>query len=94
MENKDQKQIVNRNPQQEIRERGGMGKVPFPNKPFSILNLEDFIETVAVAPTAAPKSFYDSIKLVVDSLTTLTTYHLYIYSRELAAWVKFTGVAA
>lgn len=89
-----QKQITNRNPQQEIRDKGGMGAKPLPSKPFSILNLEDFIETVEVAPTAVPKSFYESIKLVVDDLTTPTTYHLYIFSRELNIWLKFTGAAA
>jgi len=83
-----------RNPQQELREKGGMGAKPLPLKPYSILNLEDFIETTEVAPTAAPKTFYDSIKIVVDDLASPTTYELYMYSRELGAWLKATMAVA
>ena len=83
-----------RNPQDEMRARRSDRASVDPQRPFSILNLEDFIETVDTAPTGIPKNFYGSIKLVVDSFTTPTTRHLYIYSREINAWVKFTGAAA
>lgn len=83
-----------RDPRREINERGSMHAKPLPSSPFSILNLEDFIETVDVAPTAAPKTFYDSIKIVVDDLASPTTYELYIYSRKLAAWLKATLATA
>ena len=78
---------VIRDPQKEIRERGGMGAKVLPLKPFSILNLEDFIETVEVAPTAVPKTFYDSVKIYTDSIATPTVRRLYIYSRELDDWL-------
>lgn len=79
-----------RDPQQEMRDRRGV----LPDRPRSVLNLEDYIETVTTIPTGTPKDFYSSIKLRVDSLTAPTTYHLYVYSAELGAWVKFTGAAA
>lgn len=85
---------VLRDPRREITEKGGMRAKPLPSNPFSILNLEDFIEVVDVAPTAVPKSFYDSVKIVVDDLGTPTTYELYLYARNISAWVKFTGAAA
>lgn len=83
-----------RDPRAEIAGKGGMRAKPLPSNPFSILNLEDFIETVDVAPTEVPKSFYDSVKIVVDDLGTPTTYELYMYARNISAWVKFTGAAA
>jgi len=76
-----------RDPRQEIREKGGMAAKPLPQKPFSILNLEDYIETVTTIPTTAPKTFYDSIKIYTDSLSAPTVRRLYIYSRELADWL-------
>ena len=83
-------QPVIRDPQKEMRERRGV----LPDRPRSLLNLEDYIETVTTIPTGTPKDFYSSIKLRVDGLSAPTTYHLYVYSAELAGWVKFTGAAA
>lgn len=78
---------VIRDPRAEILQKGGMAAKPLPNKPFSILNLEDFIETVTTAPTEPPKTFYDSVKIYTDSISSPTTRRLYIYSRELADWL-------
>jgi len=60
---------------------------PLPNNPYSILNLEDFIETVTSIPTEAPKNYYQSIKIYTDSLSSPTTRRLYIYSVELDDWL-------
>lgn len=65
-----------------------------PIDPRNIINLNGVFETVEVAPTAAPRTFYESIKIVVDDLGTPTTYELYIYSRELGAWLKATLAVA
>lgn len=65
-----------------------------PVDPRNIINLNGVFETVEVAPTAAPRTFYESIKIVVDDLGTPTTYELYIYSRELDAWLKATLATA
>lgn len=78
-----------RDPQHEMRQKRGV----LPDRPRSLLNLEDYIEAVAVAPTGVPKDFYGSIKLVVDDIAAPTTYELYVYS-PLIGWVKFTGAAA
>lgn len=76
-----------RDPRREILERGGYGGKPDPSTPFSVLNIQGFIETVTVIPTAAPRSFYDSVKLYTDSLTAPTVRRLYLYSRELSDWL-------
>lgn len=75
-----------RNITEEIRSKGG-GARAIPNSPFSIFNLEGFIQTVTVVPTAAPKTFYESIKIYTDDIGTPTVRRLYIYSLELNDWL-------
>lgn len=87
--------IPPRDIKQEIRERGGQGGAkPLPGDPYHILNLTGLIETTEVAPTLPPKTFYDSIKIVVDDIASPSTYELYIYSKEIGAWLKATLAAA
>lgn len=67
-------------------------KTPFtpqpaqPKPPVNDTRIEDiigFIQTVTVAPTGTPKTFWDSIKLFNDS----GTYYLYIYMQGVG-WVS------
>lgn len=76
-----------RQPYDEIRAKGGMGSKPLPSKPQHILNLEGFIQTVTSIPTEPPQTFYDSVKIYTDSISSPTTRRLYIYSVELGDWL-------
>lgn len=67
-------------------------KTPFstqpekPKGPVNDIRIEDIIgsiQTVLVAPTGIPKTFWDSIKLFNDS----GTYYLYIYMQGVG-WVS------
>lgn len=59
-------------------------------QPDSLINITGVFETTDTAPTAAPRTLYESIKIVVDSISSPTTRELYIYSKELSAWLKVT----
>jgi len=75
------------NPRAEIEKKGNyttQETIPHKN---SILNLQDFLQTVTAAPTAAPKKFHDSVVLYTDSLSSPTVYRIYFYSRELNDWL-------
>lgn len=68
---------------------------PQPNIPatlaFWLSDLQGYIKTIAVnpigEPTFTPKSFDQSIRIVVDSLSSPTSRRLYIYSFELGDWL-------
>jgi len=55
------------------------------DNPFSyvdIQNITGFVQIVASAPSGAPKSLYDQIKLYISG----GTYRLYIYDYSNGAW--------
>jgi len=75
------------NPRMDIEKKGIRNMqetIPHKN---SILNLQDFLQTVTTTPTAAPKKFHDSVVIYTDSLSSPTVRRLYIYSRELGDWL-------
>lgn len=58
------------------------GEAPVIPNSQHILNLQGLFETVDTAPTAVPKTFYQSIKLYANG----ATYRLYIYDSLNQAW--------
>jgi hypothetical protein len=62
-------------------------QLPLPQDPIHLLNLGGFIQTVTSIPTAAPKSFYEQVKIYMDDLASPTTRRLYIYSQEADDWL-------
>lgn len=67
--------------------RGERRGIPLPNDPRNIINLTGFIQTVTSIPTAAPKSFNESVKIYTDSISSPTVRRLYMYSVELNDWL-------
>lgn len=61
-----------------------------PKQPVNLFEIFGMIEVVTTAPTAAPNSLYEQIKLYTDSISTPTVFTLYVYMPRIKLWKSVT----
>ena len=56
------------------------------NEPVQLSDILGMIETITYIPSATPRNFQEQFKLQVDSLTSPTTFRLFIYFTKVKLW--------
>jgi hypothetical protein len=63
---------------------------PDPAKPQQVRDLFGMFATVTTAPSAEPKRAIDQIVFYTDSISSPTTYKIYMWSTNLRVWKSAT----